>query len=236
MPFVKDIKEEIKNALGVTPEEFKEMQTRLSKLDDIEKKFGDISSLVQTQATGIDEIKSAVGKLAEVKSAYSDDNGGGGGTGTVDGTKSLTEWGVDAEQAFKERTTPIVMGVLSTQADLARRSVQEEMQAANHDWHLFAKEIDDMASKNPVNMKANPEFWRNVYHIIKGRHADEIATDRSNKSGKFFVENATSSIQVKEEDNRKPEDKLTDKEVAYAKNMGVPLEQYAKYKEEQRVF
>jgi len=232
MPFVKDVKD----ILGMSTEEFQEKMKKLEKLDEIEKKFGDINNLVQTQATGIDEIKGSIAKLTEVRSPYND--GGGDNPPPDDPNKKkveLTDWGVDAEKAFSERTAPIVLGVLDTQASLARRSVQEEMTQKYKDWHLFAEEIDEMAKKNPVQAKANPEFWRNVYLIVKGRHAEEIATDRQNKSGKFFIEPASSSITLQDDANKKPEDKLTQKEIEYATKMGVPLAQYAKYKDEQRV-
>lgn len=215
-----------KELIGMTPEELKEMR---DKVTSYEAKFGELADLIKTQNTGITELSESV-KAIKVTSPYSE---------PVDHNKNnsnelrkLTEWGDDADKAFGERITPLANLTLDTRGALARRSIQDEVKDNDNDWHLFAAEIDDLAKNESPQSKAQEGFWRNVYYVVKGKHANEIAQDRINKTGKFYTESAN-SITLQKEEKKTPEESLTDEQKKYASKMGVSLKDYATYAQEQ---
>lgn len=214
-----------KELIGMTPEE---LQAKLAKIEAFDAKFGDITELIKTQNTTIEALTTSI-KEAKVTSPYSEPD-----RKTDPEPRKRPEWGDDADAAFADRVAPLASLTLDTRGALARRSIQDEVASNDNDWHLFAAEIDELAKNEPMQSKAGENFWRNVYYVVKGKHANEIAQDRINKTGKFYTESAN-SITVRKEEKKTPVEELSDEQVKFANKMGVPLEQYAKYAQEQQV-
>jgi hypothetical protein len=74
------------------------------------------------------------------------------------------------------------------------------------------------------------DFWKNCYYVAKGKHHDEIIRDQNQKSGKFWSEPASSSVTVRGDENKNPEDMLTEDDKRIATGLNVPLDIYAKNK------
>lgn len=216
--------------LGMSQEEFK---AKLAKIEQFESKFGEITELITKQNEGITALGESV-KSIKVTSPYAEQNRQTDPNNDPNKKPQLRAWDEDADGAFADRTAPLINLTLDTRGAVARRSVQDEMQSKYSDWHLFAQEIDELAKNEPLSAKAQEGFWRNVYYVVKGKHAEEIAQDQINKTGKFYTESAN-SITVKKEEQKSPEDSLTDEQKKYAAKMGVSLTDYAKYANEQRV-
>jgi hypothetical protein len=140
----------------------------------------------------------------------------------------LREWSEDADGAFQDRAAPIVGTVLETRAMIAKRNVMDNINAQYHDWHLFNDEIEEISKGSPLQSKVQEEFWRNCYFAVKGKHHDDIIRDQNQKSGKFWLEPASSAVMMRDEPEKKdPVDMLTAEEKKIAEGLGVPLKDYA---------
>lgn len=131
-------------------------------------------------------------------------------------------------------TAPVI--IQKTREDVAYETAYEaksevlksKLRAKFLDWPLFETEIEDLIkTQNSPEASANEAFVTNCYHVVKGRHADEIIADRAKGEGKYFMEPANKStnmpIPVKE-----GVEALTPEQKAYATRNGISHEAYAK--------
>lgn len=207
------------------------VKAKLDKLKNIEETLTRTSETITKQNELIEGLSTSL-KNIKISSPY--DTRDTKPTPT-DQAPQLTDWSDDADKAFAERTAPILATTMGTQASLARREAREDLDSMFHDWALFSDEIDELTKASGLQQKTFKEFWRNAYFIVKGKHHDEIIRDNNKKEGKFYLEPAGSSVVIRGDENAKPEEKLSDAEKQVAKNLGVPLDIYAKNKENMRI-
>jgi len=96
-----------------------------------------------------------------------------------------------------------------------------------------ADEIKAEWDKYPIQVKGNPQVLiKNIYDMVIGRHLDEIRMDSDKKDGKYNIFQSGGSTRVNGDltPSKKPEDSLTQKELAAAKAFGISPEEYAKTK------
>lgn len=130
--------------------------------------------------------------------------------------------------------TPVV--IHKTREDVAYETAYEaksevlksKLRTKFPDWPLFEAEIDELIkAQNSPEASANEQFVLNCYHVVKGRHADEIIADRAKGEGKYFMEPANKSTNMPTP-TKEGVDALTPDQKAYATRNGIPLEAYAK--------
>ena len=212
----------------------KELPAKLEALQtETNTKFTDLT-------TKMDNLISTVGKALETRTgseSNSEMNEGDEGRKRT----GLRRWDEDADGAFLDRTKPLAGLALSAKADivkdqvLRRLSYHTTMKDGREVDGPLHKEIEEELAKQPLEARINPEFVKNCYNVVVGRHADEIQNDAIKGSGKFFVESVGSSSGAGShgEDNskKKPEDRLSAKELDYAKKLRITPEQYLAQKE-----
>jgi hypothetical protein len=202
------------------------VKERLAKLEGIESSVAAVKDLATTQAGGIDELKNMVREM-KVTSPYSSQQQQQ--QQEQNNQQESTDWSVDADKAFRERSAPLVGGILETRALIAKRNVMDEINSKHPDkqWGLFADEINNVLKNlSPADL-AQEQCYRNVYYKVVGENMDNILRDRAAKTGKFFTETGGASS-IMHEDEKKPEDKLTPEQVDMAKKFGITPEIYAK--------
>ena len=201
------------------------VKERLVKLEGIETTVAAVKDLATTQAGGIDELKNMV-KEMKVTSPYSSQQQQ---QDIQQDKQEKPDWSVDADAAFRDRSAPLIGGILETRALIAKRNVIDEIQAKHPDkpWGLFADEINAVLKNLSAADLAQEQCYRNVYYKVVGENMDNIMRDRAAKSGKFFTETGGAST-IMHQDDKKPEDKLTPEQVDMAKKFGISPEVYAK--------
>jgi hypothetical protein len=129
--------------------------------------------------------------------------------------------------------TPVV--IQKTREDVAYETAYEaksevlksKLRSRYPDWPLFEAEIEELIkAQNSPEAAANEAFVTNCYHVVKGRHADEIANDRAKGEGKYFMEPANKSTNMPTP-VKEGADALTPEQKAYAAKVGIPLDKYA---------
>jgi hypothetical protein len=129
--------------------------------------------------------------------------------------------------------TPVV--IQKTREDVAYETAYEaksevlksKLRSRYPDWPLFEAEIEELIkAQNSPEAAANEAFVTNCYHVVKGRHADEIANDRAKGEGKYFMEPANKSTNMPIV-SKEGADALTPEQKAYAAKVGIPLDKYA---------
>lgn len=206
------------------------VKARLDKLNIIETSLTEAAKKQEAQSILITQMAETIKNL-KVSSPYDappkkeDEN---------KGPQYKADWGEDADAAFTERfatnTAPLIGTILDTRGEMVKREVMEVLDKQYHDWFMFADEISEYAKAARPEQKVNAEFWKNCYFVCKGKHAEEIERDKNQKSGKFYLESASSTVTVRGDENKDPVALLTDKDKAVAEGLGVPLEVYAKNK------
>lgn len=143
-------------------------------------------------------------------------------------------------KALELKVTPTVIAepiiIQKTREDVAYETAYEaksevlksKLKVKFPDWPLFESEIDELIkAQNSPEASANEQFVLNCYHVVKGRHADEIIADRAKGEGKYFMEPANKSTNMPTP-TKEGVDALTPDQRAYATRNGIPLEAYAK--------
>lgn len=228
-PFSKqDPKEIIKEAFG---EDAEAIAAKLAKLEAIEQGLGTLKDAQSTQLTGIQEIRELIQRIQDNQPSTRQSDVQNPNNPPTE----LPKWDEDAEGAFKARISPLVVSQLETQGSIAKRNVMDEIARKHNDWHVFAEEIEKLVEKEPIQARAREQFWRNAYKIVKGDHMEDIIRDTNARSGKFFNERATPVVVTKEED-KKPEDSLTDEEKRVAASMGLDAAKYAEQKSKMNIW
>jgi hypothetical protein len=209
-------------------------KAKLEKLDSMEVFFAENKRTLETQNTLIQELSNSLKATnARVQSPY--ESNAAQPQQSHPTQPQLTDWSEDADKAFQERSAPLVGTVLDTRALIAKRNVMDNLNAQYHDWHLFNDEIDEISKNSPLQSKVMEEFWRNCYFAVKGRHHDDIIRDQNQKSGKFWIEPASSAVMMRDETPKNPEDSLTAEDKKIAEGLGVPLKNYAENKDKFRL-
>ena len=228
MPFGRkeiDVDEISQAMFGMSAEDVK---ARLAKIDSVESTVNEVKTLSSAQNGTLTEINEKIGKLSTPYSSGGDRSTPSNG-GVVADKVEPRRWDEDADGAFADRSQPIVNALLDTKGMIARREAIDAINADNPDipWSKLAKEIDEKAKGSSLQSMANPEFWKNVYYVCVGEKRREIDRDKAAKSGRFFTESGSSSIVVDQEDNGKPEDKLTSDQLNAARKSGLTPAQFA---------
>jgi hypothetical protein len=118
---------------------------------------------------------------------------------------------------------------LGVAADMAYQNAKNTLPH----FALFEDEIKKEWDKYQIVQKGKPnELIENIYYLVKGRHADEIATDTAKKEGKYNIIQAGGTTVIRKDNSStgKPEDSLTPEELKIATKWGMTPEDYAKSK------
>lgn len=194
-----------------------------AKLDELQNTFG----------TQFNDIKEALTKLQVTpasSSSSSSSNNNGGNNGETKTEEKSPDWFADPDAAFAHHTgkaiAPLVQLTLETRAS----QVFDRVKSSYGDFSLFEEEILKEMQSAPAQYKANEMYVRNAYHMVKGRHTDEIAADKAKGSGKYFVEGSSSNLNrsVVEDKDKKPV--LTQEEKEYASKFGLTEDAYIESK------
>ena len=235
-----DPKEVVKEAFGMDADEIK---AQLAELKSIKETVDGVKTLASAQTGTLTAIQESIAKISTPYSGGGNNNAGGnnGGTGNNDGQrKEPRRWDEDADGAFTDRTAPIIAGVLDTRAMIAKREAIDEINGdpryKDVPFHTLAKEIEEYTKTATLEQKAQPRYWTNVYKVCLSEKRDEIERDKAAKSGRFYVESASSAIIVNNEDKKKPEDRLTNEQLIAAKKSGLSPADYAKELESMQVW
>lgn len=139
------------------------------------------------------------------------------------------------ETKLTPEPAPVPIVIQKTREDVAYETAYEaksevlksKLKSKFPDWPLFEDEIDQLIkTQNSPEAAANEQFVLNCYHVVKGRHADEIANDRAKGEGKYFMEpaNRSTTMPIVQKEGV---DALTPEQKAYATKNGIPLDKYA---------
>lgn len=148
---------------------------------------------------------------------------------------TLTQKLKDLELKVTPPPAPTPVPIQKTREDVAYETAYEaksevlksKLRSKFTDWPLFETEIEELIkAQNSPEAAANEAFVTNCYHVVKGRHADEIANDRAKGEGKYFMEPANKSTTMPIVP-KEGADSLTDAQKAYATKNGIPLDKYA---------
>jgi len=116
-------------------------------------------------------------------------------------------------------------------AEMAYETLSSQLPGFKND--VLKAEIDKEWAAYANGPIAKPkELLRNLHDMVIGRHTEEIQRDSAKREGKFNMVHSGGSrtMNQAEPPQAKPEDSLTDAELAAAKNFGMTPEEYAKQK------
>ena len=145
----------------------------------------------------------------------------------------------DEDAAFNTRLTPIMAKTLELEAKDAKREVEQEYRNLGFGdlWDANRKDIDAFLGQaalvtqnekgEPVALRGNPEYIRNVADMMIGRAAKKGGVKYNGKDNQFFLEDTTGdgTVIVRKE---KESEGITKKQLEAAKRFGIPIDQYRK--------
>jgi len=153
-------------------------------------------------------------------------NNGGGGVNrqeplTIDPLKFMEDPQGSVNSLLREQMTPVIRHSLSIAADVAYNMAKQTLPH----FKMFEAEIKEVWDKYAPEQKVKPdELINNIYNLVRGKHLDEIITDTNKKEGKYNMiqSGGTTVINRPEQQNQgKPEDNLTESELAAARKLGI---------------
>jgi hypothetical protein len=153
-------------------------------------------------------------------------NNGGGSVNrqeplTIDPLKFMEDPTGAVRQLLNEQTTPIMLHTLHIAAEVAYNTAKNSLPY----FDKFETEIKELWDKYTPAQKATPgELINNLYNLIKGRHMDEIIMDTNKKEGKYAMIQSGGTSVINRPDGtqtKKPEELLTDQELASARKLGI---------------
>jgi hypothetical protein len=126
----------------------------------------------------------------------------------------------DPEGSMNRRLQPVENLAVRTQAELTEIKAR---QLRPKDFQLFGKEIEEIAAKDPLALKARPEYWSNLCDMLRGRNTQKIE-EAAAKGEYLFTEGATGSSG--NHDTGKPT--LSASEARSAEKFGMTAEEWIK--------
>lgn len=229
MPWFKKDEPDLPESLkGKTPEEIEAIVARASELEtenaSLRTENRNVASQFESFGQTIQELKGSVEALKTPQAPPAN-------------PQEPANFLTDPDRAFAERAAPLVGLLLSNSATMAKSQAREaaflrqRTQKKNIDGMLFDKFDDELmalAKTCTPQQLAAVATWTHLFYNVKGRHADEIIVDATEKKGEFFVESAQRTPAVDDQQS----DKLTDQQLRIAAKMGVKPEAYLKHKKE----
>jgi hypothetical protein len=147
----------------------------------------------------------------------------------------------EPDKAFAQRVGPIAMVALRNAAHtakiLATQSLDnDDMANKTMNGRLFRAwdtEIMVEANKYQLAQLGDLNNWVAIYYLIKGRHADELASPEKRKEKYNFLEPSTSSVSTTRDDGkpRPATEVLSAEELRVAEKMKIDPETYLKRKQ-----
>ncbi len=212
----------IKDILGMEEDEFKtklgSAEEAKNKVNELDQKF---SSFAEEIKAGLAALQARPNNEPPKQDPPANPN---------PGEEKLPSFFENEDAAFEARMKkylgPVAEATVLTRAEMSFNNVKSSIK----DFNLFEEEIKAELAKSPLQYRANEDYIKNCYHMVKGRHADEILEHNSKKSGKYFIEGASTSgnnIPNSPDPNKVV---LTEDELKYAAKFGVKPEDYAKVK------
>jgi len=241
-----ELKKEDLIKAGLDPDSVAAMST---KIDNAASK-NDVDELKQSMATTqntLKELESTLRTLAATRVEGGEHNSGverkdQGGTPpkgqggpqpiNIDPLTFMEDPQGAVRRIMGEAMGPVTMHSLSLAADMAYNDARARLP----NFHMFEPEIKELWDKYGPAQKGNAkELIENLYNLVRGRHVDEILTDTNKREGKYnLVQSGGTSVVGRSagggEQNRKPEDDLTAKEVEVAARFGMTPAEWAAQK------
>lgn len=216
--------------LGLDPEDIKNIKAGLVSEDKIKSLIAESNtSIVEQMKNSFTELEKKLSKTPEKNTETREEE-------NTDGDK-LAEFMADPlaamDKRINERTQDVRAHSMQMAADLAYDNARRSL--PHFSIQAIADEVKTEWDKYPIQVKTNPQLLiQNIYNMVIGRHLDEIRLDSDKKDGKYnlFQTGGISRAPGDLTPPIKPEDKLTPKELAAAKNFGLTAEEYAKTKGE----
>ena len=232
----------------VTPEELKEAGLDPDRIKNLEGKLDGVASK--------EELKTVTDSLASIKDSLvaltsrtqldsterqnTDGNNNNGGNNNrqtepppdpfnIDPVSFMEDPSGNIKKIVQASIAGTQLHTLGVAADMAYQNAKNTLPH----FALFEEEIKKEWDKYQIVQKGKPnELIENIYYLVKGRHADEIATDTAKREGKYNIIQAGGTTVIRKDSNTqgKPEDNLTPQELQIAAKWGMTPEDYAKSK------
>lgn len=209
----KDVKEE------ELPEEIRNLSSE--QLLKAVKDSGDIEGLKTKLSEKDTELSTLSDRIKQLEGAAprNPDN-------TPKGPTSVL---VDEDKAFAERLGPVMTTSLVSASISAKMVFRQQLTADKKSnkaalYDKYEAEIDEIMMKQvPLQSRIFPQAWQNAFHIVLGRHMDELVTSVKKGEDQFFVEPASGGDGLPQLDKK---DELTDQEKTIAGKLGLKPEEY----------
>jgi hypothetical protein len=210
----KDVKEE------ELPEELRNLTSE--QLLKAVKDSGDIEGLKTKLSDKDTELSSMSERIKQLEGAATHKQ-------QDDPPRGPTSVLVDEDKAFAERlgpvmTTSLVSASISAKMVFRQQLTQDKKSNKAALYDKYEAEIDEIMMKQvPLQSRIFPQAWQNAFHIVLGRHMDELVTGVKKGEDQFFVEAASGSGLPLSTDKK---DELTAQEVTIAGKLGLKPEEY----------
>lgn len=159
---------------GMSEEDFRARAEELKTLKDREAARDAETAEMKTQ---LEQTKAALQALQNPEPAPNSND-----------PKKPTGFYEDPDKAFAERIAPTALHTLNLAARVEALTAREKF---SKEYTLWGAEIDDMIAKHQnVADKGNPDFYKNVVDIVKGRHLSDIL-EAERKGQSLFTEGAS---------------------------------------------
>jgi molybdopterin converting factor small subunit len=209
----KDVKEE------ELPEEIRSMTPE--QLVTAVKASGDVEGL----KTKLSEKDTELSQMSErIKNLE------GAATRQPDNTqKGPTSVLVDEDKAFAERLGPVMTTSLVSASISAKMVFRQQLTADKKSnkaalYDKYEAEIDEIMMKQvPLQSRIFSQAWQNAFHIVLGRHMDELVTSVKKGDDLFFIEPVSGGGGLPQPDKK---GELTPEEIKVAGKLGLKPEEY----------
>lgn len=226
-----------KEILGMEQDEFKTRLDKINEIDGIKAAQEAQNNILAGMKASLDSITAGFQQRQQQAQQQQHQQ--------QNGNNELTDFIDDPDKAVAERINqrmaPLAQLALDTRASIefdkvSRTKVKNDkgiLVPKYPYWDAYAGEIQELLAAQNVQARSNPATIENAYHIIVGKHADEIANDRAKGTGMFAVESGSNSGVAgmrgsSNQNNNTNDPSETDKK--QAAKFGIPIEKYMESK------
>jgi len=170
-----------------------ELKAKLAKVAELETVNTTLKTTVEAQAGEVNTVKASLAALeAKINTPSENNNNNNNNNNQNVEIPSVQD---DENAAFAARTAPLWQRTLQTQASVNRMEAFNEL-ASDPYFPKLKKELEELLKNEPLQAIGSERgvlFIKNAYHVVKGRHTDEILQDTRAGKGEFFIESASNS-------------------------------------------
>jgi hypothetical protein len=215
-----------------------ELKAKLAKVAELETVNTTLKTTVEAQAGEVNTVKASLAAIEEKFTALSTANGNNNtnnNNNTHNENVEIPSVNDDENAAFATRMAPLWERTIRNQASMNKMEAYSKL-ASDPYFPKLKKELEELLKNEPLQAIGSDKgvlFIENAYHVVKGRHTDEIVQANRAGKGEFFIESASNSGNSGDGRSNNTEDKntLTDDEKAMAARMHVSEEVFLKTKQ-----